>query len=215
MAHAFNIRYLAHHEIDKSKWDRCIKEADNGLIYGYSFYLDHMAKYWDGLVLNDYEVVMPLTWNKKYGIFYLYQPFLCAQLGVFGKNIEPKISSAFLKAIPQKFKYWDICLNHHNILPLKDFNIFLRHNFVLRLSRPYEKLYKNYRENIQRNIKKGVQLGCVSQTNFPVEQVIELSQQQTQSHSNQKHDFESFKKLYHLLHERKQAITYGIFSAAK
>src|SRR4030095_9456659 len=85
----------------------------------------------------------------------------------------------------------------------------------LRLSRPYEKLYKNYRENIQRNIKKGVQLGCVSQTNFPVEQVIELSQQQTQSHSNQKHDFESFKKLYHLLHERKQAITYGIFSAAK
>jgi hypothetical protein len=215
MAHAFNIRYFSNHEVDKTKWDRCLKESDNGLIYGYSFYLDHMAGQWDGLVLNDYEAIMPLTWNKKYGIYYLYQPFLCAQLGVFGKNVDTNTSRSFLKAIPTKFKYWDISLNHQNILHLKDFNIVLRNNFVLRLSPGYDHLYKNYRENIQRNIKKAFQLGCVSQTNFPVEQVIELSRQQTKSYSNQKHDFERFRKLYHLLHERKQAITYGIFSAAR
>src|SRR5678810_1090309 len=118
MAHSFTIGYLSHHEIDKTKWDRCIKEADNGLIYGYSFYLDHMAGQWDGLVLNDYEAVMPLTWNKKYGIHYLYQPFLCAQLGLFGKNISTALLEAFLHSIPKKFAYWDIYLNHQNILPL-------------------------------------------------------------------------------------------------
>ena len=60
----------------------------NGFIYGYSFYLDHMAKHWDALVSGDYEAVMPLTWNRKYGIYYLYQPFLAAQLGVFGASIN-------------------------------------------------------------------------------------------------------------------------------
>jgi len=215
MAHSFTIRYLSHHEIDKTKWDRCIKEAENGLIYGYSFYLDHMAGQWDGLVLNDYEALMPLTWNKKYGIHYLYQPFLCAQLGVFGKNVHTKESKSFLKAIPPKFKYWDICLNHQNIIHLKDFDIRLRDNFVLNLSSSYDELHNNYRENIQRNIKKAFQLGCTTQTNFPVELVIELSRQQSKNYSNQKHDFERFKNLYYLLHKRDQAITYGIFSAAK
>src|SRR4029078_1867458 len=215
MAHSFTIRYLSHHEIDKTKWDRCIKEAENGLIYGYSFYLDHIAGHWDGLVLNDYEAIMPLTWNKKYGILYLYQPFLCAQLGVFGKNVHTKESKSFLKAIPLKFKYWDICLNHQNIIHLKDFDIRLRDNFVLNLSSSYDELHNNYRENIQRNIKKAFQLGCTTQTNFPVELVIELSRQQSKNYSNQKHDFERFKNLYYLLHKRDQAITYGIFSAAK
>ena len=98
MVQTFNIKYLLHHQIDKTKWDRCIKGADNGLIYGHSFYLDHMARHWDGLVLNDYEAIMPLPWNKKYGIYYLYQPFLCAQLGIFGKNIDAEISKAFLKS---------------------------------------------------------------------------------------------------------------------
>src|SRR6478609_8282347 len=100
MAHAFNIRYLLHHEIDKPKWDRCVKEADNGLIYGYSFYLDHMAYQWDGLVLNDYEAIMPLTWNKKYGICYLYQPFFTASLGVFGSGLNVALVNDFLDAIP-------------------------------------------------------------------------------------------------------------------
>ena len=61
------IKYLQYKEIDKAKWDVCITNAPNGLIYGYSFYLDCMARRWDALVLGDYEAVMPLTWNKKYG----------------------------------------------------------------------------------------------------------------------------------------------------
>ena len=29
---------------------------------------------WDALVLDDYAAVMPLTWRRKYGTRYLYQP---------------------------------------------------------------------------------------------------------------------------------------------
>ncbi len=104
MSGSMNIQYLTQQQIDKTKWDHCIADAPNGLIYGYSFYLDHMAKHWDALMLNDYEAVMPLTWNKKYGIHYLYQPFLTAQLGVFGKNITEEQVENFIQAIPSKFR---------------------------------------------------------------------------------------------------------------
>jgi hypothetical protein len=68
-----DIRYLERNEIDINKWDRCISNAPNGLIYARSFYLDSMAENWSALVTGDYLYVMPLTWNKKFGIKYLYQ----------------------------------------------------------------------------------------------------------------------------------------------
>src|SRR4029078_29310 len=104
------IKYLQNKEIDKAKWDACITNAPNVLIYGYSFYLDAMARHWDALVLGDYEAVMPLTWNKKYGVYYLYQPPFAAALGVFGKQVTASLLSDFLKVIPSKFKYWDLSL---------------------------------------------------------------------------------------------------------
>ncbi|HRF18349.1 MAG TPA: hypothetical protein PK977_09275 [Chitinophagaceae bacterium] len=65
MGEQYNIRYLTHREIDKAKWDYRVSSSSNGLIYAYSYYLDTMSKNWDALVLNDYEAIMPLVWNKK------------------------------------------------------------------------------------------------------------------------------------------------------
>src|SRR5450631_2115008 len=81
-----DIRYLDRKAIEADKWDRCIREASNGLIYARSFYLDAMSRNWSALVMNDYEAVMPLTWNRKFGISYLYQPAFTAQLGMFFKK---------------------------------------------------------------------------------------------------------------------------------
>lgn len=208
-----NIHYLPHQQIDKAKWDKCIDEAENGLIYAYSFYLDHMSKHWDALVLNDYESVMPLTWNKKYGIQYLYQPFLCAQLGLFGNYQDAALLSEFLRAIPGKFRYWDILLNHGNVFPLPDFNLYLRSNYILDLNRPYDELYGNYRDNIRRNINKARQLGCYGKKDFEAAKVVELAIQQMRTFAEpRKSDFENFKRLFTLLHKQGRAITYGIFS---
>src|SRR5687768_1600053 len=104
MNESSHILYVSRDALDVKKWNACIDRAANGLVYGYSFYLDHMALQWDALVLNDYEAVMPLTYNKKYGISYLYQPFLTAQLGVFGKTVNAELVEAFLAAIPSRFR---------------------------------------------------------------------------------------------------------------
>jgi Acetyltransferase (GNAT) domain len=214
MSGSLNIQYLSNQQIDKTKWDHCIENADNGLIYAYSFYLDNMASHWDALVLNDYEAVMPLTWNKKYGIHYLYQPFLTAQLGVFGNAVSAELLESFLKVIPAKFKYLDISLNQKNVYTLKDFDLYQRSNYILDLNKPYDQLYNNYRENIQRNIKKAVQAGCTVQKDFDAEKVIALAVQQMKGQSKESGgNIQRFRKVYHLLQAKQMATTYGIISS--
>ncbi len=208
-----NIQYLTRQQIDTTKWDDCIDKAGNGLIYAYSYYLDQMAANWAGLVLNDYKTVMPLTWKKKFSIYYLYPPFLTAQLGIFGNDINSELLESFLNAIPKKFKYWDIYLNHGNIFGLNNYKFYQRNNYFLDLNKPYEELLKAYRENIQRNIKKAAQLGCKAQKGFDVEKVIGLALQQMKNYTKESNEnVERFRKLYNYLHQQQKAITYGIFS---
>jgi hypothetical protein len=211
MSEAGNIQYLTNQQIDKTKWDHCIDNAGNGLIYAYSWYLDIMSKHWDALVLNDYETVMPLTWNKKYRIHYLYQPFLTAQLGVFGKRVTDKICGDFIQSIPSKFRYIDISLNSGHISGAPSGYSLLRLNHLLDLNKPYEQLYNNYRENIQRNIKKAMQAGCKTEKGFNSKRVIELAVQQMKGHSKETtENVNRFCQLYHLLEPQQKAITYGI-----
>lgn len=214
MSRHFHIQYIENKKIDLQKWDHCIANAKNGLIYGYSFYLTEMAMQWDGLVYGDYEAVMPLTWNRKYGIAYLYQPFLAAQLGVFGNDISQDLLQSFLDAVPSKFRYWDIYLNHQNTFGTERYSLYQRKNFVLPLRNSYEELYKKYRENTQRNIKKAKQFGCRAEKDIAVDRVIELAVAQMRHYTKESTDnIERFRSLFHFLHERKQAICYGILSA--
>ena len=207
-----DIQYVAQAQIDREKWDNCIANASNGLIYTYSFYLDHMSKNWDALVLNDYEAVMPLTWNKKFGIHYIYQPFLTAQLGLFGNNLNALLLESFLDAIPPKFKYWDFYLNHYNAFDLDDYKFYERSNYVLNLEKPYTDLQASYRETIRRNVRRAEQVGCYVRKEIDFEKVIELAIQQMKQHTKESgENVDRFRNLYKALHQMKMTATYGIF----
>ena len=210
------INYLTYQQINKNKWDACIDNADNGLIYAYSFYLDSMAKNWDALVLNDYEAVMPLTWNKKYSIHYLYQPPFTACLGVFGKTLTAETMNSFLNAVPSKFKYWDIYFNHGNFFKLKDFELYERMNYVLNLNSSYETLYHAYRDNIKRNIKKAEQLHLIINKDIAIADVIALAKEQATGFSEvNETDYNNFENLYGLLNKKEKATTYGVYTKEK
>ncbi len=206
------IKYLPQQHINKEKWDDCMARASNSLVYGFSFYLDAMAKHWDGLVLNNYEAVMPLTWNKKYGIRYLYQPFCCAMLGVFGESLHSSTTQQFLEAIPDKFRYWDISLNPNNSPEAGNLPLYTRKNFILSLNRPYLQLYNGFSENIQRNIKKALGQG-VTVTHPPLREVLALAKSHMRQFGNvDDEDFQRFAGLYRFLEQHKAATTYGIIS---
>jgi hypothetical protein len=205
------IKYLQHKEIDKAKWDACVSQAPNGLVYPYSFYLDTMAKHWDALVLKDYEAIMPLTWNRKYGFYYLYQPAFTASLGVFGKNLTKEIIDDFISMLPSKFKLVEISLNSGNIVGDPKNVSQLRSNYILTLNKPYEEIYKTYRDNHKRNINKAVQLGCRASREISVEEIIHLTKEQLQQVGGTKpEDYPNFKKLYEFLKNKAQAKTYAI-----
>lgn len=207
-------QYIQREQIDTSKWNKCIDEAANGLIYGYSYYLDHTSKQWDGLVLNDYQVVMPLTWNRKFGIYYLTQPPFAAALGIFGNNLYEDKCRRFIDNIPSKFKLVDIFLNYNNMMLQGLPGLTIRSNYVLGLARPYEDLKNNYRENIRRNIKKAEQLNCTYTKNIPVVDVINLAKTQMRSTANLTEiHFENFARLYSELHPNGKAKTYGAYSS--
>ncbi len=152
------INYLKHIEINKTKWDACIANAKNRIVYAESWYLDIVNNGWDALVAGDYEVVMPLTRGKKYGINYLYTPFFTQQLGVFSKKEPDKvIVEDFLNAIPAKFRYIEINLNKGYNFPVGGFQTTQNVNIELSLDNTYSDLYSGYSSNTRRNLKKAMQ----------------------------------------------------------
>lgn len=208
------IAYLPHNNIDKKKWDKRIENAANGLIYSYSFYLDAMSENWDALVAGDYETVMPLPWKKKYTIYYLYQPFFTASLGVFGNDISAETVKLFLENIPVKFKYWDFYLNRGNLFSIPTFPMYERSNYILPLSENYEVLKSRYAASHQRNIKRAIQYGNKIKKDIDIENIVALSKEQAKNFSTlEERHYSDFIQLYKLLKEKKQAVTYGVFSS--
>lgn len=209
-----SIQYLQHPHIDRVKWDNCIRNAPNGLIYAYSCYLDKMAVNWDALVLNDYEAVMPLPWKKNAGIYYVAHPPLTASLGVFGTLVTQEITRQFLKAIPGRFKLVDLLLNRANLLPASGVQS-LRSNYVVDLHRPYKAIYNEYRNNVRRNVKKAQHLKCRYTTGIPVEEVIKLAQWQIQQlvTNIREEDYTHFKQLFYDLASKQAAETSGVYTA--
>ncbi len=205
------IQYLRRHQISDAVWNACIDSALNGLVYGYTWYLDAMADDWDGLVLNDYEAVMPLPWRKKWGVAYLYQPFLIAQGGVFGKGITAQVLTAFLQAVPKQFRYWDISLNHGNLFEGTGFPLYARSNYVLSLNKPYEELHAAYRENIRRNIKRSERYGCTTTTGVELSAISALTKRQANEVPDT--DFQNFASLFQRLQAQGLAKTYGVLGA--
>ena len=170
-----------------------------------------MAKHWDALVFGDYEAVMPLTWNKKYGFYYLYQPAFTASLGVFGKSIDGTLVKNFLDSIPKKFKLIEISLNHGNNFPDAIKGYYPRSNYILDLNRTYEELLHGYRENHRRNILKAKEVGSRISKEISVDEIIRINQEQLKHIDGTKpEDYIHFRNLYGFLKDKQQAKTYAV-----
>lgn len=147
------IHYLQHKDIDKKKWDETIAACGN--IYANSWYLDIVHPQWEALVEDDYQSVMPLTGGKKFGVNYLYQPYFVQQLGVFSKSLmSTEKTEAFLKAIPEKYRFAEIRLNEGNVFEDGFQGVEYHRNVLLDLNQDYESIRANYHQNTKRNLAK-------------------------------------------------------------
>src|SRR6185312_4032726 len=161
--------YIKHADIDKGKWDKCIADSANGLIYAYTYYLDIMSKKWDALVLNDYEAVMPLTWNKKFGISYLRQPAFTQQLGIFGNIFfDEETTDLFISKALQIFPFAEINLNYANVYKK---NATKKCNLILPLKSSFDEIEKTFRKDFVNKIKNN---NLIYQPSGEIEKTIQL-----------------------------------------
>lgn len=205
------IRYLRRAEIDTEAWDRCVRAFPEGRIYATSSWLDALATDWDGLVCGDYEAVMPLPWRARMGVRYLYGPFLTAQLGPVG-ILPPEGLKAFLDAVPQHFRYWDLPLNT-SALKAEGYDLLHRINYALPLDRPYGSLRAGYRENIRRNVAKSEKSGCLPLEEVRLDEVIPLAMAAAPDGYIHDRDIRGFKKAWEALRAAGLARAFGIRSA--
>ncbi|MCB8998955.1 MAG: hypothetical protein H6540_02650 [Bacteroidales bacterium] len=149
------IRYLENREVDRIKWDVCMENSTQPLIYGISWYLDLVAPGWCALVNEDYSAVMPLPVKSRYGIQYCIQPIYAQQLGIFSNTeLNSATIHEFLEAIPRKFKIIKLNLNSQNFLANSLPGEKKNTNYILSLENIYEMILDGYSANTRRNIQK-------------------------------------------------------------
>jgi len=104
--------------IDDIKWDKCVRQAFNGVVYAHTWYLDIVCDEWEAMVLNDYEAVVPLPIKRQSFINYVVLPYWIPHLGIINqKPINEEDSLELLKQVP--YLNISLTLNAHNKLPEK------------------------------------------------------------------------------------------------
>ncbi len=143
------VHYLTRKQVDEGLWNGCIDKSPNGLIYARTEYLDRLAGKWDALVLGDYDSIMPLTGNKKYGASYLYQPAFCQQLGIIGECGILTVQDFLGKAM-EIFPFAEINLNYSNEV----MGASVHNNFILDLGSSYEDISDRYSNDLKKNLQR-------------------------------------------------------------
>lgn len=144
------IRYIKNKNINKAKWDSCIANAPNRLIYAFSWYLDIVAPGWDALIYKDYESVFPIPNKDILGIKFTFQPKFTQQLGWFGK-VMPEGNKLDLW-LPKFYKFGLLTINHSNLALFPGQESMK--NFTIDLNASYPDIYKGFSRSHKNNINK-------------------------------------------------------------
>lgn len=148
------IRCIKRKDLDESKYSQALNDSLNYRIYAESWYLDIVSNgKWECLVYGDYEVIMPIPLQFKFGFKFVIQPPYCQQLGVFYKEeISPDLFRKFEQKLHQ-YRVRSYHFNEENTISYQPKGE-KRVNFVLDLNRPYEEIYKGFSKGTKWNLKQ-------------------------------------------------------------
>lgn len=165
------INFLSHNEIDKEKWNRCIKDSALPSIFANFEMLSLASSQWCALVEDDYRRVMPLVVRKKWGIPYICTPVFFSSGGVFSSTpVTAEKVTQFIQQIPRKFWRADLLLNG-NCSISSDSSL---RTYQLSLKDSYCEIAKNYSDNCKRNIKKAYKQSLFYQEEGDLASIITL-----------------------------------------
>jgi hypothetical protein len=158
-------------KIDPIKWDICVAENTNGMIYAQYNYLNNLCTHWSALIIGNYQAILPLPWKKKWGIRYFYAPPFIQQLGLIGK--QHLITIAQLKKQLTKIAwYGDLFWNNQNAAFVSSLDCKAKINFVLDLHQTYHSINSHYSNDLHQNIQKASKIGLQYQIVDTLNEII-------------------------------------------
>ncbi|MFN7117233.1 MAG: hypothetical protein ACK4TA_10570 [Saprospiraceae bacterium] len=198
------IKFIQNEDIDKVKWNSCVHYANNGNVFGYKWFLDHVAKDWDALVEGDYESVFPLVWRKGFfGGKELHQPPLMRELGLYSINaLSARRIESFLQAIPAEYKSVEIVVNEQINLPKEhDFKVIELYNHQMLLTESYETLYEHYTDDIKEKLATAAANKLVPNSNLKPEKIADFYRKYATDRTHLERNFHALQRImYNILH---------------
>jgi len=206
------IQYLRNSEIDIDLWDDCVRQSIQSLPYAFSFYLAVVAPNFSGIILNNYEAILPLPTKKKLGVEYVYRPLVCQQLGIISKKKLDEVTNlAMVKTIPSKIKYINYCVS----TKLSDKGDFIpKDNYIIQLNQTYSNLLANYKYNTRRQIKIALKKEPNIIEDVAIDSVIKLVKQTFNNKNSilSDKDYVTLKKLFEVLSMHKLGHSLGVLN---
>ena len=150
------VRRLKRHQIDTERWDAAVLDDRTPLPYGLHWWLDAATdERWNGLVLDDYRVVMPLPTLTRFGVFpAAIRPPYTQQLGPYG-DIRPGDTAELLGAVPRTFQ---TALTFAPTLRVEEIPTHFHHrrrvNYVVDLSPSFSEVRKRFPRTLQAYLRK-------------------------------------------------------------
>lgn len=213
------IKYIARKNLSIEKYDQCIRQATNSLVYAYSWYLDCVADDWGALIFEDYKAVMPIPYLRlKRNLFLkkIYQPNFCQQLGIFSKtDLNSAETNLFLTTfLALKPKSYSFNFQNSKYFLKSEFAFEKRINYELNLNQSYDIIQLNYNKNLKRNLKKAQKNGLSLSNTISINQFLKLKKENSK-HNLKQNQFTLMKALTSQLIKQNKAEFYGVLKGEK
>ena len=205
------IKFLEHTQIDFEKWDACVAATSNPQPYGFSWYLNWLAHQWQALVIGDYEAVLPLFIQKKFGQLYSTRPYGTQALGPYSKiPLTAEIVTGLVEESLRHVKYLEYFFSPGTPMPAgfkpKQFS-----NFIVDTSADYEVLFKAYSSQNKRNLKKADAARFELAEWATVQDAVQLWQNNVREKTGiPAESFNRLGKLLEFCHYQKRGVLYAV-----
>lgn len=165
------IQFVTSDHIDPKRWDDAIYSSQFPTIFASYQFLSISCRTWGALMDKEYLILVPLPYNVKFGVHYIYTPPFISRLGVFSKkNIKSPEICEILNQIPSKFVLKELILNQCN--DLDKGTMFT--SYQLSLESSFETIYSSFSSNTKRNIKDATSKSLTYSDHVEIEEVIQL-----------------------------------------
>ena len=173
---SINSQLVKREDLDVEMWNKFVQNSPQGSIYNYTWFLDIVCINWCAIVVKNGEkwvAILPINYNRKFGLEYALQPMLTQFMGVILSNevdnsgrmfeSEKTIIKSLISKIPEKYKVFDFNFHPNStyILPFHwaGYKLTSKYTYWLHVPESTESLKNRFSKSIKQDLKHAAKEG--------------------------------------------------------